>query len=381
MLTKLPRLFCSIVSISLCLAFSSISCQKSGTNKTSSTISVALPSQPTQVRNTGGTWLVYDLHITAKEVFRIEVFDGSRLVHTQTRFRKRDTMHICSIWIPVPENGWEHTGLEQKIYYQNAGSEQTLTTSFPLQVKKEYPAPMCIDFPVPSGVWLAEGAAGASSYHTNSLFPFSEPFFDPVQKGYLFCNNPQRYAIDYARFHNGLPYRGQGRKPEDWYSYDQPIVAVADGTVLFTEHNIPDNKTVGELDYNINNSNVTGNVVYLGHSDGTISVYCHLRQHSISVKPGELVSRGQELGKLGNSGNSTTPHLHMHLLEPAAGKTIHQYSDGLFFESRPYVFIQFRWLGSLPAGYLDMKPIKRFIPSKNRVVDSMLPAESDVIAF
>jgi murein DD-endopeptidase MepM/ murein hydrolase activator NlpD len=37
----------------------------------------------------------------------------------------------------------------------------------------------------------------------------------------------------------------------------------------------------------------------------------HFRQGSISLRPGDVVSRGQELGRVGNSGHSNRPHLHI----------------------------------------------------------------------
>lgn len=55
-----------------------------------------------------------------------------------------------------------------------------------------------------------------------------------------------------------------------------------------------------------------GNFVEVAHGDGTRTRYAHLS--SIEVKKGQSVARGQRLGGLGSTGNSTGPHLHFEVL-------------------------------------------------------------------
>jgi murein DD-endopeptidase MepM/ murein hydrolase activator NlpD len=57
----------------------------------------------------------------------------------------------------------------------------------------------------------------------------------------------------------------------------------------------------------------SGNHVSLQISPGVWAVYVHLQPGSIMVKTGDEVTKGQVIGKLGNSGNSTGPHLHFQL--------------------------------------------------------------------
>jgi murein DD-endopeptidase MepM/ murein hydrolase activator NlpD len=72
------------------------------------------------------------------------------------------------------------------------------------------------------------------------------------------------------------------------------VKAVADGTVVLTADHF-----------------FTGNAVYIDHGDGLVSMLFHL--HSISVKTGDHVKRGQTLGKVGATGRATGPHLHLGL--------------------------------------------------------------------
>lgn len=53
-----------------------------------------------------------------------------------------------------------------------------------------------------------------------------------------------------------------------------------------------------------------GNAVVLEHAGGWSSMYCHLRQGSVRVKPGQAVTAGRPLGLVGESGEAAFPHLH-----------------------------------------------------------------------
>lgn len=340
---------------------------------------VALPTDPVKVENTSGDWLVYDLHIIAPFLEKVEVSSNNGQLLSYSDFVNRDDQYIASIWLEFTEEGFG-TNLSNEFYYEDGeGNEKQFTFDLPLPAT--FDEPKVIEFPIPSGIWLAEGAPSKSSYHTRALFAYNELYFDPVQNGYLIGNNPQRYAIDYVSLENGLPYKNDGKNLEDWFCYGLPILAVESGTVILTENSIPDNMTPGELDYETNESNVTGNVVYIEHEDGTIGTYCHMIPGSVIVEKGDQVVAGQELGKLGNSGNSFAPHLHMHVMSNPTGKPIIEYSDGLFLESLPYRYSEFMKLGGLVPGYLDAPPLTPFVSSESIIFNNSLPSESDVIEF
>lgn len=86
-----------------------------------------------------------------------------------------------------------------------------------------------------------------------------------------------------------------------------PVVAAAGGTVLRTRD--------GELDISVRERNVltakqAGNGVVIDHGNGWQTQYSHLKQGSISVKPGQRIDAGDPLGLIGLSGNTEFPHLH-----------------------------------------------------------------------
>jgi hypothetical protein len=66
--------------------------------------------------------------------------------------------------------------------------------------------------------------------------------------------------------------------------------------------------------------------VIVAHADGFESIYCHLQQGSVRVKPGDAVKMGQVLGRAGLSGNTEFAHLHFGLRRN--GKTVDPFSYG-----------------------------------------------------
>lgn len=65
-------------------------------------------------------------------------------------------------------------------------------------------------------------------------------------------------------------------------------------------------------------SRMLGNHVVVDHGDQTWAVYAHLRRGSAKVAAGDRVEVGTVLGEVGNTGNSSMPHLHVHLADRAA---------------------------------------------------------------
>ncbi|MDE6994418.1 MAG: lysozyme family protein, partial [Lachnospiraceae bacterium] len=86
--------------------------------------------------------------------------------------------------------------------------------------------------------------------------------------------------------------------------YGEPVYAVADGTVRYTQDGwVPAYGVGGMWSF--------GNSVFVEHGDGWISAYAHLSV--LAVAPGEYVTQGQLVGYIGSTGNSTGPHLHLAL--------------------------------------------------------------------
>jgi urea transporter len=113
-------------------------------------------------------------------------------------------------------------------------------------------------------------------------------------------------ALDFAIVDaDGCSYQGAGLTPADYYAYNKPVLAPADGVVEEVVQHIDDN-AIGQ----VNTRENWGNTVVLRHAPGLYTQLSHLRPHSVVVQPGAPVRRGDVLGYCGNSGRSPEPHLH-----------------------------------------------------------------------
>jgi len=98
-----------------------------------------------------------------------------------------------------------------------------------------------------------------------------------------------------------------------------PIIAARGGVVIKTEN-----------DQSGGGKNPSGNFVRVLHDDGTMGVYLHLKQGSVSVREGQRAAHFHPLALSGNTGNTTGPHLHF----------VVQRNTGMGLVSIPYQFSQ-----------------------------------------
>ncbi|HLT33135.1 MAG TPA: peptidoglycan DD-metalloendopeptidase family protein [Aquaticitalea sp.] len=84
---------------------------------------------------------------------------------------------------------------------------------------------------------------------------------------------------------------------------DVEIIAAAPGQIIAKEGS--------QFDRSCTFNNNLWNAVYVQHADGSVALYGHMKQNSLTTKNvGEMVTAGEFLGIVGSSGNSTGPHLH-----------------------------------------------------------------------
>ena len=98
-------------------------------------------------------------------------------------------------------------------------------------------------------------------------------------------------------------YAWDFRMPES-----SPVLAAAPGVVV----EVVDDFVGGGADHRLDDR---ANRVIVDHGDARFGVYQHLRLGGARVKEGQTVARGDEVGRSGNSGFSTEPHLHFAIVD------------------------------------------------------------------
>ena len=218
--------------------------------------------------------------------------------------------------------------------------------------------PVVLAPPVPAGIWLmSEGCCKDFTHHRHGLAPIN---------GTLLV--PQRFAIDFFRLDDQhRTWIGDPHDVKSYLSYGVPVLAAAEGVVVVASDGRPDQKPPDPPPLPAIGDTV-GNHVIVEVEPGTYLLYAHMKPGSLAVNVGDRVKVGQQIGLIGTTGNSTTPHLHFQVL-----------TTPTFFpaDSTPYVFDRFDlvgheteriWddnLGLQPTGQIPFRPAT--IPARDKM--------------
>ncbi|KAB3525741.1 M23 family metallopeptidase [Alkaliphilus serpentinus] len=123
----------------------------------------------------------------------------------------------------------------------------------------------------------------------------------------------QRYAYDFIIANsNGCSHANDGDTLKDYYCYGQNILSPGDGEVIEVRDHIRDYPKPGTMMVDFLAKDFRGNFVVIKHQENEYSFMAHFIPGTFEVNKGDFVKRGQVIGKCGNSGHSTEPHLHFH---------------------------------------------------------------------
>jgi hypothetical protein len=150
----------------------------------------------------------------------------------------------------------------------------------------------------------------------------------------------QRYAYDFVMidwnrkgrpFYHGssIRYYGIGVKLDECYGWGEEIYAPCDGNVVIVKDGICERSRVHlirDLAFVFKNAfffnpdkhdikNIIGNHIIIKCGEETYAFLAHLQKGSIKVIEGQDIKKGDVIGRVGHSGNSTAPHLHFQLMD------------------------------------------------------------------
>jgi Peptidase family M23 len=232
-------------------------------------------------------------------------------------------------------------------------------------VEVDQKPPIVIGPPLAGPRWAALGSC-CDGPHRRAPYPIDG-------RWYL----AQRFAVDFNQLDSqNRPGVGDPLWPSSFPTFGQPVVAVADGTVVDAVDGNPDLR-VNEAREEPTPENAGGNRVVIDIGDGRFAVYAHLHMNSISVQEGDVVSRGRQIAAVGSSGTTGGPHLHFQISDRPSVVL----ADGM-----PYVFDSFDLTGQTPPlsevleHYDTLKPIPLSTNHTGPRHDQ-LPLGRDVMTF
>lgn len=347
-----------------------------------------VPWMPELVWVEGKASLVYELRITnyaatPLEVMQLAVLDehahemevlkGDELAHAigrpdhpadHDRARLPPMMTaVAYLSVPFDGNATHARRFTHRIRYTTAAG-QTFSVEGGM-FEPDMREPLTLGPPLRGGPWVAIYDARWERGHRRVLYAINGR-----------AHIPGRFAIDWIRVgtHGGYA-QGDGTTPGQWFGYGAPVLAVADAVVASTGEGIAEASTLAQAAARkVPLEDAAGNYIALALGDGRYAFYEHLKPGSISVKAGDHVKRGQVIGQLGFTGESTGPHLHFHVSDANAP---------LDAEGLPYAFERLRVLGTYDSieAFDQGKPWQSSNRSGGGVRTGEFPAPLSVVDF
>jgi hypothetical protein len=119
---------------------------------------------------------------------------------------------------------------------------------------------------------------------------------------------------------------------DEFCIFGESLYAPCDGEIIAVEHSLAD-----QIPPTVDSVRVAGNHILLKRDESCFIVMAHLQRGSVRVQPGQKVHEGDLLALVGNSGNTSEPHLHINAQSSRGNKTV------LDADPRPILF-EGRWL-------------------------------------
>ena len=182
--------------------------------------------------------------------------------------------------------------------------------------------PIAISAPLAGRDWLDGNSCCEMTAHRMAVNPLN---------GGLWA--AERFAIDYVQLQpDGRTVTGDPTQLTSYPYYGDDIHAVSDGPVVSAVDKLPD-QVPGANPSGLQLDEYGGNYIVQDIGNGNYAFYAHLKPGSVRVKPGDALTTGQVIAALGNSGNSSAPHLHFHVMSTP---------DPLRSDGLPFVLTKFQ---------------------------------------
>ena len=346
---------------------------------TASNLHVHIPQKPIPVTIDSKSTLVYEAHITNTASLDLEITGFSILKLNKDTLLNYDQAALNSRLQPIsniPGNGTIIHPTHTHILYIEAS---TTSRQFPdifhsirfkaagdsLKYKINHDTlffpntyPVLFSNPLRGGNWTAVYDPSWQRGHRRVVYSV-----DGKQR------IPGRFAIDFIKVDSVHYVKGMEDSIQNWYGYAEEVLAVADGEVASVRDDFPESATLAAHPA-YRSEQATGNYISLKLTENRYVFYEHLRPGSITVKAGQRVKKGQVIAQLGFTGQTTGPHLHLHVADK---------DSPLGAEGFPFIFDEFTLIGRYPD-FSKFGKIK-FIQVRPEKIRKEMPASNTVVVF
>ena len=294
-------------------------------------LELRVPKPPTVAIAESGSFLTYELHVTSfggqpmslKKVdvvtttndrrVLMSVSDSALIVATSRpgvmlsgaeRLKLTGgSRAVVFLWVPLDAQS-APTSIRHRVTIEQGTGDSVRTNELEGPVVPVSAETVVIGPPLRGGPWVTANGPANNTGHRRALIPVGGT---PAIA--------QRFAIDYVKLgDDSKTFTGDQLKNENYHAEGLDALAVANGTVVAVKDSIPENVPgITSRAVPITLETVGGNHVIIDIGGGRYAFYAHLKPGSLRVKMGDRVTRGQVVGLVGNSGNSTEPHLHFHI--------------------------------------------------------------------
>jgi hypothetical protein len=212
------------------------------------------------------------------------------------------TRAVVFVWLPL--TGRAPASIRHRLTIESGTGDSVKTQVLDAAAVPVTAEAVVIGPPLRGGMWLTGNGPAAESGHRRALIPVGGA-----------PSIAQRFAIDFVRVNDeNKTFTGDQLKNENYLAEGVDALAVANGVVVAVKDSIPENVPgINSRAVPITLETVGGNHIVLDIGGGHYAFYAHVKPGSLRVKLGDRVTRGQVLALVGNTGNSTEPHLHFHI--------------------------------------------------------------------
>ncbi len=257
--------------------------------------------------------------------------------------------YYLSIQLPIPLNHTIPATISHRFILRDTVQHKDVTVEGGLFSPRLDEVPIVISSPVKGDNWLFTNQS-TNDYHFFCLF-----FVNGI------IGRGERFAFDNVQLNEEMEdiLVGDPKVNESYCNYKDTLYAVADGKILTIKDGRVENNGDAQ-DAPLNSlDEYGGNYIVQEMSGGHYAFYGHCVPNSFMVDEGDDVKEGDPIALLGNSGNSSAPHLHFQIADG---------TDILFSYGLPFVLKKYTKVADFETGPVAPVVVNNAMMEQNSII-------------